>query len=108
MKLKSVITILYRCVQRLLCRFAFPECHLEDGYQVGLPLCHEDCVAVRSLFCVNEWLLIEQNKQVNGTAFVTRPVAVVESCSYEMLVDYFPVCGRSCMHVRVIFLCIDY
>lgn len=51
--------------ERLLCRFAFPECHLEDGYQVGLPLCHEDCVAVRSLFCVNEWLLIEQNKQEN-------------------------------------------
>ncbi|XP_071543142.1 tyrosine-protein kinase transmembrane receptor Ror2-like isoform X2 [Panulirus ornatus] len=51
--------------EKLLCHYAFPECQLEDGYQVGLPLCHEDCVAVRNLFCVNEWLLIEQNKQEN-------------------------------------------
>ncbi|XP_050726079.1 tyrosine-protein kinase transmembrane receptor Ror2-like [Eriocheir sinensis] len=51
--------------EKLLCHFAFPKCQLNDGYQVGLPLCREDCVAVRSLFCVNEWLLIEQNKQEN-------------------------------------------
>lgn len=62
--------VIYFNFQKLLCHFAFPECQLQDGYQVGLPLCREDCVAVRNLFCVNEWLLVEQNKQVKISLLV--------------------------------------
>ena len=35
---------------------------MEVGYQVGLPLCRDDCVAVQHLFCSNEWLMIEESK----------------------------------------------
>lgn len=39
--------------------YAFPHCH-QDTY---FPLCYEDCIAVRELFCYKEWALIEANKQ---------------------------------------------
>lgn len=43
---------------------AFPECHLgTGGYPRRLPLCYEDCVATRQLFCSNEWALLESNKE---------------------------------------------
>lgn len=41
--------------------YAFPHCY-QDTY---LQLCYEDCIAVRELFCYNEWALIEANKQRN-------------------------------------------
>jgi receptor tyrosine kinase len=42
----------------MLCFYAFPQC---QGV-VGLPLCYEDCMAVRLQFCFNDWALIEDNK----------------------------------------------
>ncbi|XP_066946462.1 tyrosine-protein kinase transmembrane receptor Ror2-like isoform X3 [Macrobrachium rosenbergii] len=82
--------------EKLLCRYAFPECHLEDGYQVGLPLCREDCIAVRSLFCVNEWLLIEQNKQENRV-FKSRRHFRLPDC--EKLESFGDGSRRVCSHI---------
>lgn len=55
----------------LLCHYAFPECGLVEGKAVGKPLCREDCIAVRELFCFNEWAMIEDNKQ-RGIFFQSR------------------------------------
>lgn len=45
----------------MLCFYAFPDCHLDNP----LPLCHEDCTAVKQLFCYKEWALIEDRKANN-------------------------------------------
>lgn len=82
--------------EKILCHYAFPECQLEDGYQVGLPLCHEDCVAVRSLFCVNEWLLIEQSKQEN-IVFKSRSHFRLPNC--DTLVNHGDGSRRVCSHI---------
>ena len=44
--------------QKMLCFYAFPQC---QG-SVGLPLCYEDCMAIKHQFCFNDWALIEDNK----------------------------------------------
>ncbi|XP_026819617.1 tyrosine-protein kinase transmembrane receptor Ror2-like [Rhopalosiphum maidis] len=46
--------------EKLLCLYAFPHCQQDKSY---FPLCYEDCIAVRELFCYKEWALIEANKQ---------------------------------------------
>lgn len=43
----------------MLCLYAFPQCR----NSVILPLCYEDCMAVRHEFCFNEWALIEDDKE---------------------------------------------
>ncbi|KAG5879683.1 hypothetical protein JTB14_021484 [Gonioctena quinquepunctata] len=53
--------------EKLLCVFAFPECNVSKP----LPLCHEDCVAVKELFCYKEWALIE-DKKAQGINIVSR------------------------------------
>ncbi|KAF5272825.1 hypothetical protein FQR65_LT00421 [Abscondita terminalis] len=50
----------------LLCLYAFPKC-LQNDREVGLPLCYEDCIAVKQQFCHTDWALIEDNKQRNVT-----------------------------------------
>ncbi|XP_043466704.1 tyrosine-protein kinase transmembrane receptor Ror2 [Leptopilina heterotoma] len=45
--------------EKMLCLYAFPQCR----NSIGLPLCYEDCMAVRHEFCFNEWALIEDNKE---------------------------------------------
>ncbi|XP_051175096.1 tyrosine-protein kinase transmembrane receptor Ror2 [Leptopilina boulardi] len=45
--------------EKMLCLYAFPQCR----NSIGLPLCYEDCMAVRHEFCYNEWALIEDNKE---------------------------------------------
>jgi len=42
--------------------YAFPRCIDHNGHK-PLPLCREDCIAVRNLLCVNDWALIEENNQ---------------------------------------------
>ncbi|KAK7582622.1 hypothetical protein V9T40_014067 [Parthenolecanium corni] len=48
--------------EKLLCTYAFPLCGYEKGYEIGLPLCYEDCIAVKDSFCYKEWALIVVNK----------------------------------------------
>ncbi|EFN89657.1 tyrosine-protein kinase transmembrane receptor Ror2 [Harpegnathos saltator] len=45
--------------EKMLCMYAFPLCH----ESVGLPLCYEDCMAIRLQFCFTDWAIIEDNKQ---------------------------------------------
>lgn len=63
-----------RCgfLQKLLCTYAFPKCLLKGGWDpVPLPLCYEDCIAVKDAFCYNEWAVIEDNNQ-RGISFKSR------------------------------------
>lgn len=55
----------------LLCNYAFPMCKWGPGAPSYKPLCREDCVAVRDLFCFNEWAMVEDNKQ-RGIHFKSR------------------------------------
>ncbi|XP_055707483.1 tyrosine-protein kinase transmembrane receptor Ror2 isoform X2 [Phlebotomus papatasi] len=48
--------------EKLLCAYAFPQCVVEDGSTIKLPLCYEDCVATHLQFCYNDWVLIEEKK----------------------------------------------
>ncbi|XP_023232872.1 tyrosine-protein kinase transmembrane receptor Ror2-like [Centruroides sculpturatus] len=57
--------------ETLLCTYAFPRCEWINGIAVSKPVCKEDCIAVRELFCYNEWALIEDNKQ-RGIYFKSR------------------------------------
>ena len=47
----------------MLCKYAFPDCVLEEGEAIGLPLCQEDCVALKNHFCFNDWTMIQDNKK---------------------------------------------
>ncbi|KAJ3623044.1 hypothetical protein MTP99_019302 [Tenebrio molitor] len=56
-----------RAAEKLLCFYAFPDCDLNSF----LPLCHEDCIAVKQLFCYKEWAHIEERKK-NGYMLTSR------------------------------------
>lgn len=49
--------------QKLLCAYAFPKCKIVNEKVMKLPLCYEDCIAAEKLYCYNDWVLIEQNKE---------------------------------------------
>ncbi|KFM69805.1 Tyrosine-protein kinase transmembrane receptor Ror2, partial [Stegodyphus mimosarum] len=55
----------------ILCYYAFPKCEWSDGVARLKPLCREDCIAIKELFCYNEWALVEDNKQ-RGIFFKSR------------------------------------
>eukprot|EP00093_Oithona_nana_P009614 09614.XXX_342720_345642_1 [CDS] Oithona nana genome sequencing. len=57
--------------EALLCKYAFPDCTLKEGVAVGLPLCNEDCMALRTHYCFKDWALIEDNKR-RGTFVQSR------------------------------------
>ncbi|KAF6216387.1 hypothetical protein GE061_000729 [Apolygus lucorum] len=48
--------------EKLLCAYAFPQCLVKENGTFPLPLCYEECVAVREVFCYSDWALIEANK----------------------------------------------
>lgn len=55
--------------EKLLCLYAFPQCNSDQID--GLPLCYEDCIAVKMQFCFNDWAHIEDNKN-RGIFFKSR------------------------------------
>lgn len=58
--------------EKLLCAYAFPKCIDKDGVgYFALPLCYEDCMAVKMQFCYNDWIVIEEQKR-RGVFFETR------------------------------------
>ncbi|XP_018326020.1 tyrosine-protein kinase transmembrane receptor Ror2 [Agrilus planipennis] len=57
--------------EKLLCLYAFPECSMQNNKAYGLPLCKEDCIAVRGQFCYNDWALIE-DKKAKGIYLTSR------------------------------------
>ncbi|KAK9889022.1 hypothetical protein WA026_004308 [Henosepilachna vigintioctopunctata] len=50
-----------------MCAYSFPECNI----YTPLPLCYEDCIAVKNLFCYKEWAIIEEKKS-KGVFFQSR------------------------------------
>lgn len=52
-----------QAAQKLLCAYAFPKCKVSGEKVIKLPLCYEDCIAAEKLYCYNDWVLIEQNKE---------------------------------------------
>ncbi|KAJ8967125.1 hypothetical protein NQ314_003077 [Rhamnusium bicolor] len=62
--------------EKLLCVFAFPECNIDKP----LPLCYEDCVAVKELFCYKEWALLE-DKKAQGVFIKSRGHFRLPDCS---------------------------
>ncbi|XP_015520524.1 tyrosine-protein kinase transmembrane receptor Ror2 [Neodiprion pinetum] len=57
--IKTLIEPCRSAAEKLLCMYAFPQC--VDS--VGLPLCYEDCMAVRQQFCLVNWAMIEEHKK---------------------------------------------
>ena len=47
----------------MLCNYAFPDCVILSGDAAGLPLCYEDCIALRQHFCYSEWTHIVKQKE---------------------------------------------
>lgn len=88
-----LLQLLHNYLQKLLCTYAFPQCHLQNGYPVALPLCQEDCIAVKQLFCFNDWALIEDNKQ-RGIYFKSRGHFELPQCeSLPLYNASVPVCS---------------
>lgn len=49
----------------MMCAYAFPKCHIQNGNAIKLPLCYEDCIATHFQYCYNDWVLIEEKKGRN-------------------------------------------
>ena len=49
--------------EALLCHYAFPDCVIRAGDAAGLPLCYEDCIALRQQFCYTEWNKLMKRKE---------------------------------------------
>jgi len=84
--------------QKLLCTYAFPQCQLRNGHAMALPLCAEDCLAVRQLFCYNDWALIEDNKQ-RGIYFNSRGHFHLPDC--ESLPSFRGTNPPACSHAKL-------
>uniref|UniRef100_A0A6V7MC42 receptor protein-tyrosine kinase n=1 Tax=Bracon brevicornis TaxID=1563983 RepID=A0A6V7MC42_9HYME len=80
--------------EKMLCVYAFPMCHKSER----LPLCYEDCQAIRHEFCFNDWALIEDNKQ-RKTYIRSRGHFRLPDC------DALPKLGKgdlvTCSHVHL-------
>lgn len=100
-------------LQKLLCVYAFPECHMDNL----LPICYEECIAVRQLFCYKEWALIEDKKR-RGIYFKSRghfelpdceklPKYKIENntatCSYAGLLD-INAAEVTCMYFCILWV----
>ena len=58
-------------LQAMLCHYAFPDCVILAGDAAGLPLCYEDCIALRQHFCYSEWSHIVKQKE-RGITYKSR------------------------------------
>ena len=59
----NILSFLLNQFQALLCKYAFPDCVIEEGEPVGLPLCQQDCLAVQKHFCLTQWAVLEDEKR---------------------------------------------
>ncbi|KAF4533477.1 hypothetical protein B566_EDAN016565 [Ephemera danica] len=87
--------------EKLLCTYAFPQCQLLNAYPAALPLCQEDCIAVKQLFCYNDWALIEDNKQ-RGIYFKSRGHFHLPDC--ESLPSIKSSSPPACSHAHLTVL----
>lgn len=88
-----------KAAEKLLCTYAFPQCVTFNGIPTSLPLCYEDCIAVRYSFCYNNWALIEENK-ARGIRFKSRGHFELPNC--DQLPRFEVVNGKpSCSHAEL-------
>lgn len=79
--------------------YAFPQCIATEKGSVGLPLCYEDCIAVRGQLCYNDWAVIEHNKKQN-IFFKSRGHFELPDC--DQLPKFNPKNDTpSCSHARL-------
>ncbi|KAH9366562.1 hypothetical protein HPB48_020997 [Haemaphysalis longicornis] len=81
----------------MICHYAFPQCEWRARLAIAKPLCREDCIAVRELFCYNEWAMIEDNKQ-RGIFFKSRGHFRLPDC--DLLPSYKNNSGQ-CSHAHL-------
>ena len=66
--------------EAMLCHYAFPDCSIKEGEAAGLPLCYEDCVAIKDMFCYTQWAdLIRQRER--GVTIRSRGHFRLPDCS---------------------------
>ncbi|XP_071116852.1 tyrosine-protein kinase transmembrane receptor Ror2-like [Haliotis cracherodii] len=49
--------------EKLMCHYAFRDCEEKNGEVVYKPICRESCLAVKDLFCYEQWTTIDENKK---------------------------------------------
>ncbi|KAK7791522.1 hypothetical protein R5R35_008686 [Gryllus longicercus] len=84
--------------EKLLCIYAFPQCDIRDFEVVPLPICAEDCIAVKHLFCYNDWAYIEDKKK-NGIYFKSRGHFQLPNC--EELPKFRGSTPPACSHAKL-------
>ncbi|XP_071436642.1 muscle, skeletal receptor tyrosine-protein kinase isoform X2 [Pithys albifrons albifrons] len=62
-ELKMVSSFCQPAAESLLCNYIFQECNASGAGPAPKPLCRENCLAVKDLYCFKEWLSIEENSQ---------------------------------------------
>ncbi|XP_027645117.2 muscle, skeletal receptor tyrosine-protein kinase isoform X3 [Falco peregrinus] len=62
-ELKMVSSFCQPAAESLLCNYIFQECNPSGAGPAPKPVCRENCLAVKDLYCFKEWLSMEENSQ---------------------------------------------
>ncbi|XP_054034253.1 muscle, skeletal receptor tyrosine-protein kinase isoform X2 [Dryobates pubescens] len=62
-ELKMVSSFCQPAAESLLCNYIFQECNPSGAGPAPKPVCRENCLAVKDLYCFKEWLAMEENSQ---------------------------------------------
>ncbi|XP_032062030.1 muscle, skeletal receptor tyrosine-protein kinase isoform X1 [Aythya fuligula] len=62
-ELKMVSAFCRPAAESLLCNYIFQECKPSGAGPAPKPVCRENCLAVKDLYCFKEWLSMEENSQ---------------------------------------------
>ncbi|XP_065517776.1 muscle, skeletal receptor tyrosine-protein kinase isoform X1 [Lathamus discolor] len=62
-ELKMVSSFCKPAAESLLCNYIFQECNPSGAGPAPKPMCRENCLAVKDLYCFKEWLSMEENSQ---------------------------------------------
>ncbi|XP_005154902.1 muscle, skeletal receptor tyrosine-protein kinase isoform X2 [Melopsittacus undulatus] len=62
-ELKMVSSFCQPAAESLLCNYIFQECNPSGAGPAPKPMCRENCLAVKDLYCFKEWFSMEENSQ---------------------------------------------
>ncbi|XP_042685380.1 muscle, skeletal receptor tyrosine-protein kinase isoform X3 [Centrocercus urophasianus] len=62
-ELQMVSSFCQPAAESLLCNYIFQECKPSGVGPTPKPICRENCLAVKDLYCFKEWLSMEENSQ---------------------------------------------
>uniref|UniRef100_A0A8D0E761 receptor protein-tyrosine kinase n=1 Tax=Salvator merianae TaxID=96440 RepID=A0A8D0E761_SALMN len=60
-EMKTVSSFCRPAAESLLCHYIFQECNPSKIGPAPRPVCREYCLAVKDLYCLKEWVLMEEN-----------------------------------------------